>query len=150
MKPSCWLLAALLLTATGVCAGPPEATTDQMQTIAGRLYLNDRELKAIYEEMHGYAQFTPSGPDRQLDYIQKLSLIIGRSRTHGYYLWQIVSDWTPGDIFIRPGAAPGFHLRLRAFAWSGGHISPVFAGHARTGCPGRSGRLHPAHRWSGR
>ena len=81
----------MLLTATWVCAAPPEATIDQMQTISGRLYLNDRELKAIYEEMHGYAQFTPGGPDRQLDYIQKLYLIIGRSRTHGYYLWRFLS-----------------------------------------------------------
>ncbi|MGD8369084.1 MAG: hypothetical protein PVG78_15710 [Desulfobacterales bacterium] len=88
-----WLsLAVLLVTTTSVpAASLPKTAVDRMQTIAGRMVINDRDLKRVYQDMHGYARFTPQGTDRQLDYIQKTYLQIDLARNQGYYLWRLLS-----------------------------------------------------------
>jgi hypothetical protein len=88
-----WLpLALLVASATfAPAASLPEATVERMEAIAGRMVINNRDLKRIYQEMHGYARFTAQGPDRQLDYIQKTYLQIDLARNQGYYLWRLLS-----------------------------------------------------------
>jgi hypothetical protein len=90
-----WALLLVLLTAAGISAAPPASppatVVDRMEHIAGRLLLNDRQLKEIYRDLHGFAQYSLDGPDSQLDYIQKLYLTVDRARMQGYYLWRILS-----------------------------------------------------------
>jgi len=86
-----WPLVVLLLVAEAPAAAPTDAALERMKTISGRLYMNDRDLASLYQDMRGYAQFSMNGPERQLDYIQKLSLVIDRAKTQGYFLWRMLS-----------------------------------------------------------
>ncbi len=88
----CLSLALLAAAAASVsAASPPKAALERMEAIAGRMVLNDQDLKRVYQDLHGYARFTPQGTDRQLDYIQKAYLQIDLARNRGYYLWRLLS-----------------------------------------------------------
>jgi len=68
-----------------------ETPFSRIEEISGRLLMNIKKLEHIYQDMHGYAQWTMNQSDRQLDYIQKSYLFINEAKTIAFYQWELMS-----------------------------------------------------------
>jgi hypothetical protein len=109
-----WILGLILLLSQSAW-GQSDPSSERLEELLGRLYLNHKSLSVVYSKLHSTALDAVGGSDQQLGYIQKTYLFVSEANLICRSQWELLSI---ANTIKDRHRSDYFTLRVKGLEWA--------------------------------